>query len=933
MKFKKIIGLLLAAVLTLSIFASCGVEKDSSSSLSAPANVSVDADGVVTWDSVENAVMYNVYYGDKETFVTENSFVLPDKNSKCSISVLAVVKTDKGNAYTAKSDEITYEPYVEPFDPSTVKIAISCDTTEIKSGATSGKGSATFTATVTGTESGASTDVTWKIVSGSEFIESSSTNGNKFTVVAARNVSGDNDVIVEAASVGYSSVSARKSVAVVSKPVLTQAMLNEAASADKIGFEGYVQIDVYERKGSVKGKLSASQTMNIKTSMSGDKDSDAKTRNTWSAEYYDGSVGIQQTIYCRKDSSGNACEIGVSLMNEEQLYPVKDDSGKVISWEESGFYNNFAGLSVSDFYLDEETWRYTYDTEKLGFDKVKKMIASANPYDFDAKNLELIIDGDEIIGISAEANDSYSIVDGYISVQTLRTVFNVGDNVKVTTIGKFTTLDEYKNDPSENSQELYKRLSVLSEAIGNMQSLKSYKLEFSNDQITNLGASFTSRTGFDEIVTENYTYFKPCNITTVNNENVRTYDEYGSYGYKKVKNSNGTYRTDIYNAFNDGRENNDRSDLYFNATRAFTGGFDSSKASFEFSPEIFTTTGYSTDTDGSEIYTFMADETMCQVATTLYKGLGNDIGLYGIFAKVAVDTSGNRIAPYIIVKKVDGKWYFDYAAFYYDLGLMTGAVQLQFSDYVSASVSSDIVSKIEAIKTRELPKTWNELSIVATKEGTNTETITPAGDYMFGSGSTKGYFGSTLHAIRDAEIPFFGDKDCIGDTYALGMPSYFNLTEESTGSVVQQNAIVLYYDVPLDIDYTITSSLDKIKAFLDSEGFVAGRNGTYKKGNLCIRPVDNSLDLMIYIWTEETLDAPKNVTVSADGTVTWDKVANATGYTVFVDGIKVSSVTTNRFVIALSYKDGKPHSITVVATANGYSSSAQSAPVTYRSGS
>lgn len=932
MKFKKIIGLLLAAMLTLSVFASCG-GKQSETVLSAPANVSVDTEGTVTWDAVENAVMYYVFYGDKDTFVTETSFTLPDKNSKCNVSVQAVVKTAGGNVYTAKSEEITYEPYVEPFDPSTVKIAIACDTTEIKSGATSGKGSATFTATVTGVENGASTDVNWKIVSGSEFIESSSANGNKFTVVAAKNVSGDNDVIVEATSVGYSSVSARKSIAVVSKPVLTQAMLNEAASADKIGFEGYVQIDVYERKGSQKGKLSASQTMNIKTSMSGDKDSDSKTRNTWSAEYYDGSLGIQQTIYCRKDSAGNACEIGVSLMNEEQLYPVKDDTGNVISWEDSGFYNNFAGLSVSDFYLDEDTWRYTYDTKKLGFDKVKKMIASANPYDFDPKNLELIIDGGEIIGISAVANDSYSIVDGYISVQTLRTVFNVGENVKVTTIGKFTTLDEYKNDPSENSQELYKRLSVLQEAIGNMQSLKSYKLEYSNDQITNLGASFTSRTGFDETVTENYSYFKPCDITTVNNENVRTYDEYGTYGYKKVKNSNGTYRTDIYNAFYDGREDGDRSDLYFNATRAFTDGFESSKASFAFSPEIFTTTGYSTDNDGNETYTFMVDETMCQVATTLYKGIGNDVSMYGIFAKVAADTSGNRIAPYIIVKKVDGKWYFDYAAFYYDLGLMTGAIQLQFSDYDSATLESSIVTKIEATKTRELPANWNEVYITVPASGSTPETNVPAGDFMFGGGSQKAYFGNTLFAISGAEIPFFGDKDCLGDTFAVGMASYFNVTDESTGSTVQQNAILLYYDVPLDIDYTITTSLDTIRKYLTDKGFAASGNGTFRKGNLCIRPFDSSLDFMIYIWTEETLSAPKNVKVSADGVVTWDRVENATSYVVYVDGIRASTVTSARYSLPVSYKDGKSHQITVVASASGYVSSAKSETVTFKSGS
>ena len=216
-------------------------------------------------------------------------------------------------------------------------------------------------------------------------------------------------------------------------------------------------------------------------------------------------------------------------MNEEQLYPVKDDSGNVVTWEESGYYNNFVGLSVSDFYLDEETWRYTYDTQKNGSDKVKKMIASANPYEFEPKNLELIIDGDEIIGISSVSEDSLSIVEGYISVQTLRAVFNVGDNVNVTTIGKFKTLEEYKNDETEDGQAMYERLSVLNEAIENMRSLKSYKTKFSKEEVTSLGVQLTTREGYDEVVAEDYRYFTECTLTTVNNQTVRNYNSTGMY--------------------------------------------------------------------------------------------------------------------------------------------------------------------------------------------------------------------------------------------------------------------------------------------------------------------------------------------------------------------------------------------------------------------
>lgn len=366
MKTKRILSLLLAVAMTLSFFVSCGGNPGNTSensNLAAPANVAVDEHGVVTWDRVENAVMYYVYYGEQKAFVQSESFTLPEPDQKCTISVQAVVKTANGNYDTEKSAGIEYEPYVEPFDPSVVKIAITADKTVIKSGATgTGKNTVTFKAIVNNAEKDADTSVKWTIVSGKESVESSSAKGNEFTLTAKSDVTGDSDIIVAATSVAYPQISARKSVEIVSKPALTQAMLDKAASSDKIGFEGYVNIDVYTRVQGNKGKLHTSQISTIKTSMSGESDANEKTRNTWSAEYLNGSLGITQQIYCRKDSEGRACEIGVSFMNEEQLYPVKDDSGNVVTWEESGYYNNFVGLSVSDFYLDEETWRYTYDT-------------------------------------------------------------------------------------------------------------------------------------------------------------------------------------------------------------------------------------------------------------------------------------------------------------------------------------------------------------------------------------------------------------------------------------------------------------------------------------------------------------------------------------------------------------------------------------------
>ncbi len=924
MKIKKILSLLLAVAMTLSVFVSCG-DKPESENFAAPANLSVDERGVVTWDKVENAVMYYVYYGDKQEFVQTETFTLPEPDKKCTVSVQAVVKTSNGNVSTEKSAEIEYEPYVEPFDSSVVKIAITADKTVIKSGATGeGRNSVTFRATVNNAEKGADTSVEWTIVSGEDSVESSSANGNEFTITAKSGVTGDRDIMVSATSVAYPKVSASKSVEVVSRPTLTQAMLDKAASSDKIGFEGYVNIDVYTRVQGKKGKLYTSQVSTIKTSMSGDNDADEKTRNTWSAEYLSSSLGITQQVYCRKRADGVACEIGVSFMNEEQLYPIEDEDGNKITWEESGYYNNFVGLSVDDFYLDEETWRYAYDTEKNGFDKVKKMIASANPYEFEPTNFELIIDDGEIIGISSVSEDSYSIVAGYVSVQTLRAVFNVGDNVKVTTIGKFKTLEEYKNDGTEDGQTMYERLSILNEAIGNMQSLKSYKTEFSNEQVTNLGVQWTTREGYDEIITEDYRYFTKCTLTTENNRTVRNYASTGMYGYKKIKDK------DIYNSFTDAREKADEN-LLFKTTRAFTGSFDDSKPSFAFSPEIFTTTAH-TDQEGYDEYYFYVDGTMTQVATTLYKSLGTDYQLYGIFAKVAQNTSGQTIPPYIVVKKGDdGKWYIEYAAFYYDMGLMQGLVQIEYGDYNAATIDDATKAAIDAAGTRELPKEWNDVQIVTTvtdeESGKTKDIYTPAGDFMIGGNGAEGYFGTKLFAIRGAEIPFFGDKDCLGDTFGVGSESYFTATD-TTGNGYKQEAMDLFYDVPLDLDDTITTSLEKVYKFLVDKGFVKGTDSVYRKGNLCIKAVDSSLDLHIYIWTEEQLAKPENVKIDGKK-VTWNAVENATQYAVYVDGYYVKTVDKNEFTLSSAYADGTEHKITIVAKADKYKTSEYSDEATY----
>ena len=59
--------------------------------------------------------------------------------------------------------------------------------------------------------------------------------------------------------------------------------------------------------------------------------------------------------------------------------------------------------------------------------------------------------------------------------------------------------------------------------------------------------------------------------------------------------------------------------------------------------------------------------------------------------------------------------------------------------------------------------------------------------------------------------------------------------------------------MPLDLDYTTDSSLKKVDALLTSKGFVADENGEYRNPdiNVVIKPVDESLDFFVYIWTED----------------------------------------------------------------------------------
>lgn len=62
---------------------------------------------------------------------------------------------------------------------------------------------------------------------------------------------------------------------------------------------------------------------------------------------------------------------------------------------------------------------------------MKKVVASANPYNFEPKALGLLIDEGQVMGIYAESNDDYSISEGYLAVQELFVAINKGETVVV----------------------------------------------------------------------------------------------------------------------------------------------------------------------------------------------------------------------------------------------------------------------------------------------------------------------------------------------------------------------------------------------------------------------------------------------------------------------------------------------------------------------
>ena len=782
---KRLISLIFIAVLLIASLSACG--GDEAKVLATPQNVSLSDTGLITWDAVENAESYTVTIGDKTYSTDKNSYQVTSLSVDFTYSVVA---NAEGYTSSLPSVQGTYRvPYTPPVD-TTPEIAVAISgKSEVRYGTP-----ITLSATVSGTED---QTVIWSVVSGGELVTVDAISGK----LTAKSLDKGGIVEVRAISLADESCYGSKIITVLTPPELTQEMIDLLGNQTKLGFEGFINISLYTIGVMEKFYMSSSTT--VKTSLDGEH---------WYAEYDNLDMGIVSQLYFKNDN-GIASQVGVSFENEEEYAPMLDENGSKVSWIDSGLYNNFKGLTVSDFKFNEEKWCYEY----VGNDKdlPQRMVSAANPYDFKAIGLSLIIEEGEIMGIRAISADDYGIASGYRAVQELTVAVNFGETVDVPTISKYPTDPDGNHDP-------------LKEAIANMQNQTNYTLDFVETTASYLTNGYVV-SGFTETVTDDLCYFDPFTVKySSDGQEIRTYTE-APYGYIKVSDT-------LYNAF----YSNDTGG--FAATRAWKGDFDSTKPTFAFAAEIFTSYYEEKDEDTDEVtsITYYVDAPMSAVASTFYYGVGNDIQLYGIFATTGFISSTESFTPFVVVEKVDGIGYIiTEACFYFYIGSIYGVVEIKYSDFGSAAVDVEETEKLEApaFESREIPTEWNELTIIMSSDESSIE----EDKEMRADLALNEFFDDPEMAEK---LPFFGKV--LGDTYGFGLTT-FHLP---SGSDSAKPAIVFYYDVPLDMDYTIDDSLALVNEFLVEEGFTRNSRGEFVKGNLHISPLDVSLDFTIYVWIE-----------------------------------------------------------------------------------
>ena len=775
---KKIFKLFLLVFVMFCLVA-CSKDK----TLTTPENVQLAKDGLITWDVVANATTYKVKINDEEFSVTTPFYLVNDLTKDFTYCVSAHADGYESSQY---SEQLVYQApqAVVPSEPKKdIKIGIS-GSSEVKSGK-----SITLTANVTGTEN---KEVIWSITKGSDY--ASISEDGLLTAKAISNEEGNKVIEVTAKSKDDKTAKGTKIITIVTRPELTQKMIDVLANETYLSFEGYINISLYPFGSN---KLYSTYTTVIKTALDGEY---------WYAEYENGESFTKLGVYY-KNYNGYACQVGVNFLNEEQYEYALDNNGLPLSWDEYGLYNNFEGLTVSDFTFDEETWRWTYSGSDRNLDK--KIITSANPYEFKANGFSLIIEEGEILGIYAKSSEDYSIAEQYTAIQELIVAINYGEeNVTVNKVPK------YYYDEKVHAN--------LKEALEKIQVADNYTIRYQDIQASSMTSGYLQE-GYTEYITDENCHFVP--FTT-------SYDNYGNEVYTPKKNASyGYYKfsDDLYNAYYEIEDGGKSAG--FAASRAYQKSFDSARPTFAFAPEIFTKY-YIDEEEGTT--TYYVDDLMCPVASTFYYGVGNDINLYGIYATTGYISETESFTPYVVVDN-ETKTILS-SCFYYYLGYIYGVVEIEYFDFDTTTIPSNTHIEFER---REVPTSWDQLTITKSMVGTSTED-----DYEENALVVlKEFFGVSDEEEAEflEKMPFFGTP--LGDTYGFGLTSYHI---DSTNT--NRESITFYYDVPLDVDYSIESSLELIEEYLLSMGFEKNAAGEFISEDICVAPVDQNLDLIIYVW-------------------------------------------------------------------------------------
>ena len=123
---KKIVSFILLFIFSMSLMLSGCTPAPATPTLATPVNVSVDEDGLITWDAVANADTYVIKINDTEYTTDTTQYQAQSVINDFTFSVQA-----KGNNYlpSAWTQTYTFEGQGEPLPPtppaSNISVAIS----------------------------------------------------------------------------------------------------------------------------------------------------------------------------------------------------------------------------------------------------------------------------------------------------------------------------------------------------------------------------------------------------------------------------------------------------------------------------------------------------------------------------------------------------------------------------------------------------------------------------------------------------------------------------------------------------------------------------------------------------------------------------------------------------------------------------------------